>query len=219
MELSYIQITIIVLICIGVFSCISGLIYTKIIKPNTFAYSSNAYVVKRTLKDTFKKLKNENLINKCYLDIAFNLDGMKLGSINYLFYAKQIYFVSSPLYWDVSNVLFETGEIYCETKKGKLTLPLDVKMFVNLVKKMRKDFGIKSESKIVIPCLNKSFETISLNNIEFVSTENLHNWLKENINSSTEDENTKLKFKKIVDQGIFPKAKRGILKPKNVSEI
>ncbi|BAC44242.1 HAD superfamily hydrolase [Malacoplasma penetrans HF-2] len=111
------SISIIVLICLGVILVIGALIYTKLIKPNTFAYTSTSFYVKQILKSKFKKFKKDKLIKEGYMDVSWNLENTKFGNVPYLLYEESIYLISNPLYWNIREVKEENNNIICESKK------------------------------------------------------------------------------------------------------
>lgn len=214
-------------ICLGVagFLIIVALIYTKIIKPNTFSYSSNSFFVKWKFKNILKELKNKKVISECYLDLSYNLGQMDIGNLNYFAVGNKMFLISSPLYWNVKKVFLEKNKIMCATKKKNFTLPLDVDMFLNFSKKFIKFYKIKKDVQIIIPCLNKDFENTTINDIDFVNMKYFDAFFKK-FELQQDDEETKLylvslkeKYLKIKDDAIVRKPKRALFKSKSFIKI
>lgn len=215
------SIFIIVFICIAIVLICISLIYTKIIKSNDFCYTSNSIFVKFFLKRELKSLKKISEMKECHIDISFNLEGLTLFNIQYLFLSKnKIYLMTLPLYWNVKNVFIKDKKIFCKVNKKELTLPMEIDFFLDKIKKFKNNFSLSDkEIKIIIPYLNKKMESSNLNNIDFVYLKNIKNFIESENKLNEWNDVINKKFNKIIENSIIQKPRRSIFYLRNTNKI
>lgn len=200
------------LIGLAIVLIIGALIYTKIIKPNTFSYSSKSYVATNKIKSNLKELKNQKVIENVYTNLSFVKSGYKPMTFEYIVIANKIVFICNPVYWNVYDVKMEKNEfVAISGKDKKQTLPLDTLLFIDSCKNFKKIYKIKNESLIVVPFLNKDFVDKQINNIDFININNLNSYLSK-IEIPESDLDFKEFEKQILKEAIVPRKKRGIIK-------
>lgn len=171
-------ITIISLICIGIFLCILALIYTKIIKPNDFGYSKKNILIKQEYDNLIKKLNSQS--KTLHYENICILDNNKQIIINRLLVTKQnSYIITNFIDKKVIDVERNKNNIKLIYPNKKLSLPLDINCDVENYKLLRKNFSqFKENIILIVPMINKSFEMKTINNIVFIQEENLYNEIK-----------------------------------------
>lgn len=169
---------IIVLIGVGLLACIIALIYTKIIKPNTFGYSTkknNSYLnIANKLNSQSKTYYYHNL------NLLLNENESQPIIIEHLIITIQNAFaLSNPIEKKVENIEIINNEIKLIYKNNKkLDLPLDTNLLVANAKLLRKKADIKNNMKIIIPLLNSEFDFKKHENIYFVQFNNVLEQIK-----------------------------------------
>lgn len=167
------------LIGIGALAVIILLVYTKIIKPSTFGYTSQSFFVKRKSKKIFDKLIKDKKLIKGFSDVLFDSNDLTLAAIDYIYFGNEfIYLISNPLYWNIKNIEEDKGSLVVVTSRcKKLTLPLDIEVFIKAIKNFKKLFSINKNLIIIIPCLNKEFKNTRFNEIDFIKLSDIDKFI------------------------------------------
>lgn len=185
MEIS--QIVVYSFIGLGFLLVLGALIYTRLIKPTTFSYTSRSWFVKRKINKIFQRLKETKKIQKSFNNVLFETNDLSTAAINSVYFSKNyIYFLSDCLYWNISDVIESNSKLEVLTKKNKkLDLPLDVQMFLKGIQKLKKIINFENKLVIIVPSLNKEFVDKEFNNIKFMCFDKI----EKHINDLEQDTN------------------------------
>lgn len=164
----------------------SAFLYTKVIKPGNFSYTSKNIWIRYKIKQLFKTLIEQKKLVNGYKDAMLNVVDYPLVVLDYLYFGyDHIYVVASNLYWNIDRVEFTGNHYQVVTKRQKtLDLPLDVQIFLKSVKNFKKVFNLSSEVIIIVPSLNKKYVTCNINNINFMYYENISTFINSHESSS-----------------------------------
>ena len=167
-----------VLIGVGVVACIVALIYTKIIKPNTFGYTKKNSFEKQSYNKLILKL---NSISKVYSyeNLTLIFEKQKPIIIERLFVTTQnVFMVSRPIEKSVLDIEIKNeADIKLIYKNKKLDLPLDINLMLTNYKLFKKQTNLKQNAILIIPFLNKTISNKKINNIHFVEYESLYDYI------------------------------------------
>ncbi len=179
--MSYSEWIIIGLICLGVLAIIIALIWTKLIKPNTFVYTSNNFIDKSNRKKIFTELVDDSVLTKYLANVSIKSNNISTYSINEILISnKCIYLISDALYYETTSVSKEKGVLKARLKKGGYKdMPHNLIMYYDAVKFVKKNLLKNNEVCIITPCLNKNFNEYEIDNINFVKFEKLKEFIKE----------------------------------------
>lgn len=171
----------IALIAAGVIAVILALFWTKIVKPSTFGYTSKSIIVKWKLKKIFKNLFNSHKIIKSYQNVCFDLTDINMAIIDSMYFGNDfIYIVSNSFYWNIKEIIFSQNKLKIITTRNKeLDLPLDIDFFLKATRSFNKNFDSKEHVKIIVPCLNKNFKNININNIHYMKIVDIDKFIQD----------------------------------------
>lgn len=176
LDMTLIQITIYVLIVIGVIACIFALVWTKIIKPNKFGYTNKNFLVKKEFTNLIKKMEIHSKI-KIYENLYLNFDKVKPIYIERMVVTIQnVYLIANPLESKVIDIRENNGNIKMIYKNKELDLPLDVDILLASAKILKKEMEQKN-LKIIIPVSNEYFVSKIIQSNHFVQKDDLFNYL------------------------------------------
>lgn len=166
--MSPINITLIVLIGLGVLSCIMALIWTKLIRPNSFGYSNKNIVTKRNYQNLIRTLSSKSKIYS-YEDIylKFSEDKNPLIIERMLITTQNVFIITNPIEKKVIDInLDKTNSIKLKYLKKTLDLPLDINIAIANTKLLQSQTKC-SNIKIIIPYSNPDIIHFSKDNIYF----------------------------------------------------
>lgn len=187
MKMTPLNITIISLIAIGVLSCIGALIYTKIIKPNTFGYSNKNMITQHNYKQIIKTLNSKSKIwtyENIYISINEQSKPMILERI--LITYQNVYVITNPIEKKVIDIKNNNGNFKLIYKNKLLDLPLDINLCLSNVNILKKQIKIKDNLIVIIPMTNQEFITREINGVHFVQEENLLDYINKIDNKPSE---------------------------------
>lgn len=166
------------LIGVGIVACIVALIYTKIIKPNTFGYTKKNSLERQSYNKLVSKLNSISKVHS-YENLTLIFDNQRPIVIERLFITIQnVYMVARPIEKSVIDIEIKNeGDIKLVYKKKKLDLPLDVNLLIANSKLFKKQIDQKENIQIIIPFLNKEISNKKINNIHFVEYESLFEYI------------------------------------------
>ena len=169
--MSIIQITIISLIIIGATACILALIWTKIIRPNDFAYSYKNRQFKTQYEELIKHLNSQSKV-VTFNNILLNFDQTKAIIIERMFVTVQnVYLVANPLSKKVLDVKVEQEKIKLCYLKKNFNLPLDLNLLINTRKQL--SHYSKTSITLIVPVLNSDFASKEVQQMHFVALEQM----------------------------------------------
>ena len=169
--MSIIQITIISLIIIGATACILALIWTKIIRPNDFAYSYKNRQFKTQYDELIKHLNSQSKV-VTFNNILLNFDQTKAIIIERMFVTVQnVYLVANPLSKKVLDVKVEQEKIKLCYLKKNFNLPLDLNLLINTRKQL--SHYSKTSITLIVPVLNSDFASKEVQQMHFVALEQM----------------------------------------------
>ena len=169
--MSIIQITIISLIIIGATACILALIWTKIIRPNDFAYSYKNRQFKTQYDELIKHLNSQSKVST-FNNILLNFDQTKAIIIERMFVTVQnVYLVANPLSKKVLDVKLEQEKIKLCYLKKTFNLPLDLNLLISTRKQL--NHYSKVPITLIVPVLNPDFATKEMQQMHFVALEQM----------------------------------------------
>ena len=169
--MSIIQITIISLIIIGATACILALIWTKIIRPNDFAYSYKNRQFKTQYDELIKHLNSQSKVST-FNNILLNFDQTKAIIIERMFVTVQnVYLVANPLSKKVLDVKLEQEKIRLCYLKKTFNLPLDLNLLISTKKQL--SHYSKVPITLIVPVLNPDFATKEVQQMHFVALEQM----------------------------------------------
>ncbi len=209
--------TIFVLIIVAVIAIIAALIWTKVIRPNKFSYTTKSYLVRKEIKSQVLDLIKENKVDKYLENIIIRSDSVETYAIERLAISKKcVYIFSDALYYDVNEVTKDKGQYTCITKRrGNQFFPGDLLTFLKGAKLIKNKLLKNYEVCIIVPSVNKEFKPVELDNINFIKIEDI----KEFINNYEKRKDLKKpnekdleKFEKIISY----QKKRFFINKKNV---
>lgn len=217
-NLSMVEITLYSLFGIIVLAIIIALIWTKLIKKNTFSHVSYNYFQTPNGRKMFLKLIKKSTLKKIYTKVTFHIQNISIQSISDIYIGNNyIYLISSPLTKNIKDVKNENGSFLTISKKNvKLNIHPEIEFFNNACKDFIKIFKLKNNVKIIIPASNKAFNTMNTENLTFVST----NKLEEVIQKFESEESTPLLEDKLkqLEKSITTKNRRFFIKIRSVYE-
>lgn len=128
------QITIYVLIGIGILAIFIALLYTKVIKKNSFGYCNKSIFTVKKLTDSLKKdiisYDSKSVVLK---DLFLKFDGLKQNEIifyylsNVLITNRFVLLLTYELNKQNHTILDQSGKIICSNKKNReLLLPIEI---------------------------------------------------------------------------------------------
>ena len=169
--MSIIQITIISLIIIGATACILALIWTKIIRPNDFAYSYKNRQFKTQYDELIKHLNSQSKVST-FNNILLNFDQTKAIIIERMFVTVQnVYLVANPLSKKVLDVKLEQEKIKLCYLKKTFNLPLDLNLLISTRKQL--SHYSKAPITLIVPVLNSDFASKEVQQMHFVALEQM----------------------------------------------
>ncbi len=162
--------TILVLIIVAIVAIIAALIWTKIIKPNKFSYTTKSYLVRHEIKSQVLDLIKEKQILRYLENITIRSTSVETYAIERIAISnKCIYLFSDALYYDVNEVIKEKGQYTCITKKrGNQSFPGSLLTFLKGAKLIKSKLLKNYEVCIIAPSVNKEFKNCELDNIHFM---------------------------------------------------
>lgn len=204
--MSPMNITIIVLISIGVIAIIIALIWTKLIKPNSFAYTNKNFITKRRYKDLISKIKQSTNIQE-FNELKLNFDNQKITLIERLFFSSQnVYIISYPIEKKALDVFTKANEIKIKFENKVLDLPLDINVLIANVKIFKRKMNLKN-IKLIVPMANEKFKDKEIENIYFVNEEKLETLIN-NLESEATEFDSKEFLEKIEKYKLKTKERR-----------
>lgn len=185
MDNANINITIIVLICIGSILLISAIVWTRIIKKNDWIYSNKTlFTIKyitNILKNNFAKTNECKIMNDIFYSDTSNFSKCFFYLNNVVITKKNIYFITYELAKKATRVEIIKNNIKLIDKKTKeFNLPIEIDSVIKNYKTIKT--SISKNIKIIVLAANENFETTKpnpINDIYFVSTKKLVDFLKE----------------------------------------
>lgn len=167
-----------ILIGIGSLACIVALIYTKWIKPNTFAYSNKNISTRHAYDEGIKKLNSVSKVWS-YKNVYLKLrEESKPVIIEKLFVTLQnVYIVSYPIEKKIAGIEIINNIPKMIYKNKHLDLPLDINLLLSNGKILQSKLKLNNLI-FVIPMANKDFDYQKNNNIYFVQENNIFDEIK-----------------------------------------
>lgn len=210
---------IISLIIVGFVACGFALLWTKIIKPNDFCYTTNNLIVKNKIKKQLIDLINSSVLIKYFYNISIKTNKIDTLAINNLFYSKkQIYFISDALYYNIVDVCKTSNEIKAITKRKakELIFPGSLQLFISGCRTLNKSELRGTKTCIIVPCLNKDFQEKNIDNIHFIKIENVASFITKNEKLTKQTKLDQQTIKQLEEKVIINKKKLFFKFQKNI---
>lgn len=172
------EITLYVLIIIGVLSVIIALIWTKIIRKNTFSHISFNYFKTLRGKKEFNNLLKDDVLKKIYIGISINSENLSTQVINDIYVGSNyIYLISNSLSKNIGEVRSVNGKFITisRNKKTNLDINPEIELFISSSKKLGEFFDIRKNLKIIVPASSEKFLVNEVGNIIFLPTKDIVN--------------------------------------------
>lgn len=200
------QISIYVLIGVGILLCIGALVWTKLIRPNQFAYSYKNHDFDKKYKSWIQKLNSQSKVI-AYQDLMLDFGDQKPILLERMFVSVQnVYLVANPLSKKVLSVNKELNQIKLRFLKKVLDLPLDLNLLISNKKRLAQTTSINN-IYLIVPVNNENFEQTTIDQIHFLSTDKILEWIETN-ESKPSEFNSKLFVDLIKSKTIKRKAPR-----------
>lgn len=208
-QTSILQISIYVLIGIGLLLCIAGLIWTKLIRPNQFAYSYKNHDFQKKYKNWIQKLNSQSKIID-YQDLMLDFGDQKPILLERMFVSVQnVYLVANPLSKKVLKVVKDSNQIKLRFLKKQLDLPLDLNLLINNKKRLVKATGV-SNINLIVPVNNDNFQQITIDQIHFISTNKILEWIENE--EAKESQFNAVEFSNLIKSKLIKRKKQRTLK-------
>ncbi|MGL5590776.1 MAG: hypothetical protein ACRDCH_01770 [Metamycoplasmataceae bacterium] len=216
--MSILEISLLVVFGIMILIIIIALIWTKLIKKNDFSFVSYDYFNILSGRKTFLDLIKKGSLKKIHTRVVFKVPDLTMQAINSLYIGNEnIYLISKSISRDVEQIKYESNAFYTiSRKKNKLKINPEIELFLNASIKFKKHFELQDNTKVIVPVANKEFKTTRIQNITFVSINNLDQIITE----FEAAENSFLSEQQIkeVEKNITKKTNRLFIKFKNTYE-
>ena len=125
---SVLQISIYVLIGVGILLCIGALVWTKLIRPNQFAYSYKNHDFDKKYKSWIQKLNSQSKVI-AYQDLMLDFGDQKPILLERMFISVQnVYLVANPLSKKVLSVNHTVPPRRRQSPKAGGELPMEVRV-------------------------------------------------------------------------------------------
>lgn len=163
------QISIYTLIALGVVLCLGALLWTRVIKPNSFAYSHKSRRFQRLYQSWINQLEHEAPV-QAYQNLMLNLGSEQAIILERMVVTVQnVYLVANPLSKHTLRINRRQNQIKILTKRRELSLPPDLNLLIAQKKRLARAANI-SNIYVLVPVNNPNFTAMVVQHLHFIST-------------------------------------------------